>query len=216
MGGLNYPVVGYLIDQNKKASTIKCYISAIKSVLQEDNIRITEDSFLLSSLTRACKYRNNKATVRFPIHKQLLEMILKKVEKLFLGGKCNKPYLNILYQAILATAYYGMFRVGEIANSLHVIQARDVHIGENKEKLLFILCSSKTHYGTLQSVKISVTKLNQNAKQFCPYQLLKQYLEVGLRYHDNTKPFFIYGDRTPISPVTINKVLKNGAYRVWN
>ena len=110
---------------------------------------------------------------------------------------------------MLATAYYGMFRVGEIVSSPHIIQARDVHIRENKEKLLFILRSSKTHYGTLQSVNISATKLNKKAKQdFCPYQLLKQYLEVRLRYQDSTEPFFIYGDRTPISPVAINKVLK--------
>ena len=36
--------VGYLIDQNKKSSMVKSYVSAIRSVLQEDNITIEENS----------------------------------------------------------------------------------------------------------------------------------------------------------------------------
>ena len=206
--------VGYLIDQNKKASTVNSYISAIKTVLREDNVRIAEDRFLLSSLTKACKFRNNTATVRFPVHKQLLDTILNKLDSMYLSDIRNQSYLNILYQAMLATAYYGLFRVGEIALSPHVIQARDVHLGENKEKLLFILRSSKTHSGALQSVKICTTKLKGertglNKYGFCPYQLLKEYLRARLKYKENTEPFFVYRDRTPVTPNAINKVLKD-------
>ena len=48
--------VGYLVESNKKSSTIRSYISAIKAVLREDNVIINEDKYLLSSLTKACKY----------------------------------------------------------------------------------------------------------------------------------------------------------------
>ena len=47
--------------------------------------------------------------------------------------------------ALFATAYYGLFRVGEITDSQHAVKACDVHIGVNKRKLLFILRTSKTH-----------------------------------------------------------------------
>ena len=50
-----------------------------------------------------------------------------------------------LYQVLIITTYYGMFRIGEVTLSDHVVKARDVHIALNKPKLLFVLHSSKTH-----------------------------------------------------------------------
>ena len=58
--------VGHLIDFKKQSSTVKCYISAIKVVLKEDNNKISEDSYLLSSLTRACKLQNNHIKTWLP------------------------------------------------------------------------------------------------------------------------------------------------------
>ena len=45
---------GYLVDNKKQSATVKNYNSAIKSVLHEDNMKISEDQYLLSSLIRAC------------------------------------------------------------------------------------------------------------------------------------------------------------------
>ena len=41
---------GYLIDQKLKSSTMRSYISALRAVLAEDNIKLNEDYFTLSSL----------------------------------------------------------------------------------------------------------------------------------------------------------------------
>ena len=99
--------------------------------------------------------------------------------------------------------------MGEIAYGQHVIQARDVHIGDNKEKRLFILRSSKTHCGSIQSVKISATQVKKGqGGTFCPYHLLKQYLKVHVKYQDLMEPFFVYRNRAPVLPSTLNKVLK--------
>ena len=57
----------------------------------------------------------------------------------------NQPYLLALYKAMYVTAYYGLFRVGELTLSEHVVKAVDVHQGKNKDKLLFVLHTSKTH-----------------------------------------------------------------------
>ena len=46
---------------------------------------------------------------------------------------------------MFTAAYYGLFRVGEIMLSEHMVKAIDVHVDTNKNKLLFILRSSKTH-----------------------------------------------------------------------
>ena len=51
--------VGYLISGKRKSSTIKSYISAIRAILREDAVELSENKYLLTSLTKACKYKNN-------------------------------------------------------------------------------------------------------------------------------------------------------------
>ena len=147
--------VGYLINKGRKASTVNSYISAIKAVLWENNISVSEDRSLLKLLTKACQYRNDRVMLKFPIGKNLLNRLLAQVEKHFLD--ISQPYLAILYQAMFASPYYGLLRVGEVATGDHPILARDVHIGTNKDKILFVLCTSKTHWldDIPQSMKIS-------------------------------------------------------------
>ena len=115
--------VGYLVNNDRKASTINIYISAIKTVLQEDGFKLNEDRFLLNSLTHACKYRNHKLNVKLPIHKELLHSLLREVDRKFLTYN-NQPYLATLYKAIFSTAYYGLFRIGEITKGTHPVMQR--------------------------------------------------------------------------------------------
>ena len=75
--------VGYLIQNNKQSSTVRSYISAIKAVLKTNNIKIEEDQYLLASLTKACRLRNDSICHRFPIRKSMLAIILKKGKQLF-------------------------------------------------------------------------------------------------------------------------------------
>ena len=134
--------VGYLIENNRRSSTIKSYISAIKSVLREDGEILNEDTFLLTSLTRACKFQNDTVRTLLPIRKGLLHLLYETIPRVF--GEQEQIYLTYLYRAMLVTAYYGLFRIGEVSESEHVIKAKDVHIGRNKNKLMFILHTSKT------------------------------------------------------------------------
>ena len=65
-----------------------------------------------------------------------------------LGNIFDKQmYLLILYQAIFITLYFGLFRIGELtaASGNHAVLAKDIHIGRNKNKLMFVLHTSKTH-----------------------------------------------------------------------
>ena len=76
----------YLINKNRKAATVKSYVSAIKSVLREDNFTISDDRFLLNSLIKACRYRNNQARLHFSIQKPLLLTILRQIRSIYLDG----------------------------------------------------------------------------------------------------------------------------------
>ena len=127
--------VAYLSDSGKKASTIKSYISAVKAVLQIDGWKINMDAVLIKSLTKACSLRDNKINTRLPVQKGMLNTLLRTTVKHF----AEQPYLQQLYLTMFITVYFGLFRVGELTQTPHVVKARDVHIAKNKNKLLFIL-----------------------------------------------------------------------------
>ena len=131
-------------------------------------------------------------------------------------NEIGQPYLRILYMAMISTIYYGLFRIGEIAKGGHTVLARDVHIGTNKNKMLFVLRTSKTHWsdGDPQMIKISAKRVPDSQiseyharPRFCPFQLLRDYLSCRLKYRKNTKVFFIYNDRSTVPQDNFRKVL---------
>ena len=148
--------IRFLVNKKRKLSTVKCYISAIKAVLDIDGHPINEDKATLKALVRACRLHNDNIDVRFPIKRGLLQLIINGVKEIY----ANQPYLSALYQALFATAYFGLFRIGELTFSEHVVKAVDVHVGTNKDKLMFVLHSSKTHSRGMkpQIIKISSQK----------------------------------------------------------
>ena len=158
--------VAYLIQGKKQSQTIKSYISAVKVVLRDDGVTINEDKFLFNSLTRACKLKHDRVRTRLPINKGMLHVLLRRTRDHF--NREGQRYLKHMYCALFATAYFGMFRVGELMSGGHPIRAVDVHIGKNKKKMLFILRSSKTHgeCDKPQVVKIqNVSALKEHRKK---------------------------------------------------
>ena len=162
----------------------------IKAVLREDNIVLSEDRFLLTSLLRACKFKNDIVKTRIPIQCDLLYLLVNKLEDKFQAH----PYLLALYKSMLLSAYFGMLRVGEITQGPHTVKAFDVRTGRNKPKAMFILRSSKTTTrGDLpQIIKLSQStadlKLLINEVDFgkrrilCPYAALDRYIAMRRPY----------------------------------
>ena len=172
---------------------------------------------LISSLTRACKLINDTVYHRLPIHLKLLEVILFEIERVFRG----KEYLSILYKTIFCIGYYGLFRVSELAKqqspaiSDHAIKAANVHVGVNKDKLLFVLYSSKTHdkESPPQKIKIEANSSTQcsrgrhSNRHFCPFRLMRQFMRLRGTYKDCKEQLFIFNDKIPVQPIHIRKVL---------
>ena len=210
--------VGYLIENKKKSSTIKSYISAIKAVLKEDGEDLNENSFLLTSLTRACKFENDQVKTQLPIRKGLVKLLIESLPDIY--GKQEHPYLTQLFRTMFITAYFGLFRIGEIAQSPHVVRAKDVHIGLDKNKLMFVLHTSKTHWKDTkpQIVKITGSESNkqcaiaENCKPFaegiCPFQFLKQYLAMRGSRKSDDEQFFVFSDGSAVKPEHLRSVLK--------
>ena len=204
--------VTYLIEYKQtQSSTIKSYISAIKRTLIDDNYDWNDNQVLLTSLTKACHLTNDRVTTRLPITCTMLEFILFELERVF----STQPYLQILYKTLFALGYYGLMRIGELTDSPHVVKACNVYLSVNKEKLLIILYTSKTHgYESLpQRINISSNTTEKTGnyahRHFCPFQLIDQYIKArGNTYASEEEALFVFRDGSPVKAKQAREVLK--------
>ena len=171
-------------------------------------MQLNEDRVLLASLTRACKLENDVLRTRLPIKRKLLEIILKQTQLHFLNK--GQPYLAVLYTTLLAIAYFGMFRVGELATGDHPVMVKDVQIADNKDKVMFILRSSKTHgkYAKPQVIKIKSEGYSRPQQWFCPYKLLRRYIKHRPCSDFRHEAFFVFSDNSPVTPAQVWTILK--------
>ena len=206
--------VASLIERGIQSSTLKSYISAIKGILIDNNYDWDDGRMLIQSLSRACRRVNDTLTVRLPIRLGLLEIILFEMQRFYQ----KQEYLTIMYQTIFCIAYYGLFQVSELTTGAHPIRASDIHIGTSKDKILFVLYSSKMHgkESRPQKIKIkaNINKHHNNNKFFCPFSLSRQYLNMRGNYETEDDSFFIYRDQKPVTPAHINKMLKRMVNRI--
>ena len=209
------------MGKNLQSSTVRSYVSAIKSVLVNDGYEWNNGKILLSSLTRSCKIAEDGIKTRLPIQKGLLEIILFEIRREY--GE-TQPYLELLYIALFLLAYYGLLRIGELADSQHSIKARNVHDSRNRNKILLILYSSKTHglESLPQQVKIlgqetlevtnerlvrtCHTRKDQNKEthrnrkhHFCPVDWAKRYIKARGPRRNEDENMFVYSDGSPVN-----------------
>ena len=152
----------------------------------------------------------------------MLGILLRRVNLMY--NAINQPYLATLFTMMLCTAYYGLFRISEIAftGSGHTALARNVHIAKNKDKFLFILESSKTHRKGSKPQLIKITQDRQPVrsgsrkhksktsieKAVCPYHLLRKYSGVRPPYVSDNEQFFVLSDGTAVSAVMLRNSFK--------
>ena len=199
--------IAYLVDRGMQSGTIKSYVSAIKKTLVMDGYKWDDDMVLVRSLAKACKIVNDKVRTRLPIHCNLLEMILFEVQRYF--GNRQQLYLEILYKTLFAISYYGLMRISEVTYSPHTLKAKSVHIASNKDKMLLILYSSKTHDKSSRPQKIKITSNGRKGgKYFCPFTLMRQYMAIRGNYASEEEQFFTFGDGSPVLPRHPRNILK--------
>ena len=105
-------------------------------------------------------------------------------------------------------------RVGEVTLSNHVLRAKKIHVGCNKDKLLVILYSSKTHDKSVnpQEIKICANKIEKSGKyrnrHFCPFEVINTYMKFRKGYLMEEEPFFIFKDYSLVKPDNGRQILK--------
>ena len=119
-----------------------------------------------------------------------------------------------MYSAIFILAYYGLFRVGKLCQSEHVMKAKDIHVAVNKEKILIVLYLSKMHSkaNNPQKIKITSNPCEQSCaylkRNYCPFKLVKKFLKLRGNYRNAQEQFFIFSDKSPVMPNHANTLLK--------
>ena len=207
----------YLIDMGTQSRTLKSYTSAVKKILILDGYKWNDSRVLLDSLTGACCLINDRVKQRLPIRHGLLELIFSELSRIF--GE-SQPYLENLYQSLFSMAYYGLMRVGELTLSTHVLRAKNIHVAHNKNKIMIVLYTSKTHgkESRPQEIKISESQRIQNSSVgfkcchfeqniFCPFKMVRKYMALRGGYGDDLEQFFIFRDRSPVKPTHARTVL---------
>ena len=118
-----------------------------------------------------------------------------------------------------SAAYYGLLRISE-TTGLHAVLAKDIQIGTNKRKILFILCTSKTDWKNNRPQLIKITSLTHqrpnkknfkfkaDATNYCPFSLLQEYIHIRGGYKGDQEHFFIYHDHSPIPSAHVRATLR--------
>ena len=147
---------------------------------------------------------NDKLQPQLPVKSYLLEQILFEIGRIL----DSQYYFKIMYQALFAIAYYGLLRIGEVAEGDHTIQARNVFITDNKKKILLVLYSSKTHDidSRPQKIKISALGKNDTYKHFCPFELMSEYFRIRGDYCSLHEQFFIFKGHIPVTQQSVRKI----------
>ena len=213
--GRVYLFLANLVHSGRKSSTVRSYHSAIKSVLWDDKYVLQEDELELKAITRGCKLINDTIQVRMPIKIDVLELILFEIDRKY----CDQLYLKAMLKALFAMGYYGMFRIGELTKSKHVLKAKDVYLASNKNKMKFYLHSSKTHdkeskpqkitiTGEVSENKMFLTTNKQMQRHFCPFKLIQNYLDVrGRSFESPDEQFFILRGKILVEPVLVRNIM---------
>ena len=126
----------------------------------------------------------------------------------------DQPYIQAMYSALCTLGYYGLMRVGELTMSKHVVKAVNVHLATNKDKLLLVLYSSKTHSeaNRPQKIKIVSNKSEKSGKylqrNFCPFKIIRHYLKIHGGYESVAEPLFVFRDKSKVASEQARKLLR--------
>ena len=109
----------------------------------------------------------------------------------------------------------GLMRIGEVVTGTHTARAKDVHISHNKDKILIVLFSSKTHGFESQPKKSKLRLLDQSDYRsrpvhrfFCPFKILRQYMRLRGGFDTDDEPFFTFQGNVKIWPRHVRATLR--------
>lgn len=196
--------IAYLSAKNLAPSTITSYLSAIGYVHKIKGYTDPTKSFLIHKLLTALS-RRRLADLRLPITRPVLHELIRS-----LRHTNSLVYQHCLYSAMFLLAFYGFFRIGELAAKGADCAASVLRL----QDLKFLM-----QHGQLQMIKIIITTFKHNTDRkpfeilieredtlpYCPVQALVEYCKLRgalpgpLFCQPNLAPITVYQFNTELS-----------------
>ena len=189
--------ISYLRARKLAASTITSYLSAISYVHKLKDLPDPTKTFLIQKLLIAVGKQRSPDT-RLPITKPVLFQLVRSLQH-----TNSSAAQRTLFTAMFLTAFYGFFRIGELAS-------KSPELG--KSVVQFESLSFLSTDGCIKSLKITICHFKHNtnnrpvdiiitrdsASPFCPVQAMLEYCKVRLF---SPGPLFCLHNR----PVTVSQ-----------
>ena len=148
--------ISYLSFRKLACSTIKSYLSAISYAHKLKGFNDPTKSFLIDKLLTALS-RQQPSDIRLPITRPILHQLIRS-----LTFSNSSAFQRSLFSAMFLVAFYGLFRIGELA-SKSTRFARSVVQYSN---LTFLFRT-----GQVKGAKITITEYKHNASRR-PFDIL--------------------------------------------
>jgi len=189
--------ISHLSARKLAPSTITSYLSAIGYVHKMRGLRDPTKSFLIHKLLTALG-RRRAADIRLPISRAVLHELVRSLK--YTNSSASQ---RTLYSAMFLTAFYGFFRIGELATKSSnkkdgVVQYGDVSFltNEGVTHMIKITISSFKHNSDNRPFSILIKR--ETSAPFCPVQAIMEYSK--LRGHQPGPFFCLHG----LSPITVS------------
>ena len=196
--------ISYLSSKQFAVATIHSYVSAIGYVHRLRGIGDPTKSFLIQKLLTATS-RNRVSDIRLPISRPLLHQLVSSLSSTHSSAAQRKRYA-----AMFTTAFYGFFRIGELAaknvdSGGDVLQYDDLcFISSNGRISMAKLTIRKFKHNTANKA-FEILIARENSVLVCPVQTLLDY--CGMR-GAAPGPLFCESDLRPVTISSFNTALK--------
>ena len=157
-------------------STITSYISALAYIHKIQGLPNPTDHFIIRKLLYGVR-KNKSCDKRKPFTLENLKNLITALQ-----STVDTIYLRTVFKAMFLTAFYGLFRVGELSISRpapdNVITFEAVSYVPSGHKIKEILISMD-RYKHSQGHKVAVPLRRQSSKTLCPVRSLVRYMQLA-------------------------------------
>ena len=192
--------VSYLSCIGQAWSTARSYVSAISFHCKMQNLEDVTKNFVIVKLLEGMKRLRKPSDSRLPIKPALLSRILQ-----VLPSVCFNQYESWLFKASYSLAFYGFFRIGELAlstgNSINsILQVSDIQFDKDCTRILVHVRGSKTD----QLGKGATLYIGQVNNITCPVSNVGKFLSIRPKVQG---PLLCHANGQPLTRYQFSQVL---------
>ena len=195
--------ISHLSAKKLAPSTITSYLSAISYVHKIKGYIDPTKSFLIHKLLTAVS-RQRLADLRLPITRPVLHELIKSLQH-----TTSSAFQRYLYSAMFLLAFYGFFRVGELAaksgdRADSVLQFNDFKflVNNGQPQMIKIIITAFKHNTDRKPFEILIDR--EDTLPFCPVKSLVEYCRLRGTLPG---PLFCQKNLTPITVYQFNTEL---------